>query len=315
MGAARGGGIFISYRREGTDHFAARLATHLISRFGARQVFLDVETIRPGADFAEASSRAVDTCTVLVAVIGPGWLAAVDERGRRRLDNPADLVRLEIGTALARGVAVIPVLTDGAVMPGRGDLPEDLAGFDRRNALRFRHESFRTDAGRLIEAIEAIEAIEQERASAFAGADQAARLYGDAERIAKSITPDPRTGDLLKTWALGEIAEALADTDPDRAEHIANSITDEYKQAPALARVAQALACTDRDRAARLFRDAERIANSLTEEYRRLLTLAGVAEALGRRLETHRNLSGELAGQDGGSYLVMLPVLPGSPAR
>jgi hypothetical protein len=150
------GGVFISYRREETSHFAGRLADRLIDRFGVEQVFVDVETIEPGVDFAEAISRAVDACTVLVAVIGPGWLAAADKRGRRRLDDPDDLVRLEIGTALARDVRVIPVLVEGAVMPDRTDLPECLAGLARRYALRIRYESFRDDAGRLVAAIERV---------------------------------------------------------------------------------------------------------------------------------------------------------------
>jgi hypothetical protein len=65
---------------------------------------------------------------VLVAVIGAGWLLAADQRGGRRLDDPDDLVRLEVGTAFARGVRVIPVLVEITVMPGRGDLPDSLAG-------------------------------------------------------------------------------------------------------------------------------------------------------------------------------------------
>ena len=67
---------------------------------------------------------------------------------------PDDIVRLEIEAALARGVRVIPILVEGAAMPGREDLPESLAGLARRNALLIRHESFRSDAGRLVTAIE-----------------------------------------------------------------------------------------------------------------------------------------------------------------
>ena len=43
-----------------------------------------------------------------------------------------------------------------AVMPGRDDLPESLAGLARRNALFIRYESFRSDAGRLVAAIERV---------------------------------------------------------------------------------------------------------------------------------------------------------------
>jgi hypothetical protein len=40
--------------------------------------------------------------------------AATDRDNRRRLDDPDDFVRIEVGAGLARGVRVIPVLIDGA---------------------------------------------------------------------------------------------------------------------------------------------------------------------------------------------------------
>jgi hypothetical protein len=114
-----------------------------------------VDAIEPGVDFAEEIFRAVAACQVLVAVIGPGWLAMADEHGRR-LDDPDDLVRLGVEAALARGVRVIPVLTEGAVMPSQHDLPQSLAPLARRNALPVRHDSFRSDTGRLIMLIERV---------------------------------------------------------------------------------------------------------------------------------------------------------------
>jgi hypothetical protein len=154
MTAAEGGGIFVSYRREETSHLAGRLYDRLADRFGEGQVFIDVDAIEPGVDFAEEIFRVVAACQVLLAIIGPTWLTAADERGGPRLDDPDDIVRLEIEAALARGVRVIPILVEGAVMPGRQDLPESLADLARRNALVIRHESFRSDAGRLVTAIE-----------------------------------------------------------------------------------------------------------------------------------------------------------------
>jgi Tol biopolymer transport system component len=149
-------GIFISYRRQESSGLAGRLSDRLTDRFGEGQVFMDVDSIRPGVDFAEEISRAVAGCQVLLAVIGPSWLTAADQRGRRRLDNPDDLVRLEVEAALDRGVLVIPILVEGAVMPERDDLPGSLAGLARRNALHIRHESFRDDMGHLITAIEQV---------------------------------------------------------------------------------------------------------------------------------------------------------------
>jgi TIR domain len=139
-------------RQEGS-HLAGRLSDRLADHFGEGQVFIDVDTIEPGVDFAEEIFRAVAACKVLLVVIGPAWLTAADVRGRR-LDDPDDIVRLEIEAALDRGVRVIPILTEGAVMPTPHDLPESLAGLARRNALLIRHESFSSDAGRLITAIE-----------------------------------------------------------------------------------------------------------------------------------------------------------------
>jgi hypothetical protein len=42
----------------------------------------------------------------------------------------------------------------------------------------------------------------------------------------------------------GELAKTLAAADPDRAERIANSITDEFEKALALSGIAKALAAT-----------------------------------------------------------------------
>jgi hypothetical protein len=149
-------GIFISYRRQDTGDFAGRLYDRLTHRFGQERVFIDVDTIEPGVDFAEAINQAVGTCEVLLAVIGPGWVTATGSDGHRRLDDPDDIVRLEVEAALERDVRVIPVLVGGAVMPQRGELPESLGRLARRNALSMRHESFNSDVARLITAIERI---------------------------------------------------------------------------------------------------------------------------------------------------------------
>lgn len=134
MTVAEGSSIFISYRRQETSHLAGRLHDRLADRFGVGQVFIDVDSIEPGVDFAEEISQAVAACRVLLVIIGPAWLSATDERGGRRLDNPDDIVRLEVEAALARGVRLIPILVEGTVMPGQRDLPESLVGLARRNA-------------------------------------------------------------------------------------------------------------------------------------------------------------------------------------
>src|SRR4051794_13559481 len=118
---------FISYRRGEASPYAGRIYDRLVERFGADRAFMDVDTIAPGDDFLDHIRGAVGSCAVILVIIGPEWLEmrARDGAGRR-LDDPGDLVRLEVSTALERGVTVLPVLVQDAEMPQAGDLPEPL---------------------------------------------------------------------------------------------------------------------------------------------------------------------------------------------
>ena len=104
------GQIFISYRRQDASYPAGRLYDNLHNRFPQNEIFMDVDSLKPGIDFVQTIEERVGACDVLVAVMGKHGLSAADEEGRRRLDNPEDYVRVEVGTALKRGVRVIPVL-------------------------------------------------------------------------------------------------------------------------------------------------------------------------------------------------------------
>jgi hypothetical protein len=153
--AAPGG--FISYRRQDAPDLAGRLLyDRLEERFGEDRVFMDVDSIEPGLDFSAVISRAVSSCAVLLVVIGDKWLTATDARGRRRLDNPDDYVRLELEAGLTRDVRVIPGLVEGVAMPGSRELPDSLSQLAGRNALEISHARFRRDAERLIAAVERI---------------------------------------------------------------------------------------------------------------------------------------------------------------
>ena len=149
-------GIFISYRRDDSAAEASHLYADLSEHFGEDLVFRDIYTLEPGADYVEALERFADSCDVLVTLIGRRWLTATDAKGRRRLDDPEDLHRLEIATALRRNVRVIPVLLQGATMPGPEDLPGDLVKLVRRNAYEISDSRWRYDVGRLIQALERI---------------------------------------------------------------------------------------------------------------------------------------------------------------
>lgn len=149
---AKPGSIFISYRRSDSIAEAGRIYDKLVEAFGAERIFKDVDNIPYGADFIEYLDQAVAQCDVLIPLIGQTWLNVTDAEGKRRLDDPHDFVRIEIASALKRDILVLPVLLDGAVMPGPADLPEDLQTLARRNAARARHDpDFHSDMRRLIE--------------------------------------------------------------------------------------------------------------------------------------------------------------------
>ncbi len=146
-------GIFISYRREETAANAGRLRDRLVQEFGEDQVFMDIDTIDLGVDFANAIENAVGAVDVLICVMGTEWLTVVDKNGKRRLDNPMDFIRLEVASALKRDIRVIPVLVGSATMPSADQLPPDLAKLPRRNALHLGDARFHTDADRLIKSV------------------------------------------------------------------------------------------------------------------------------------------------------------------
>jgi DNA-binding beta-propeller fold protein YncE len=152
-------GVFISYRRDDCPGHAGRLYDRLAERFGEERVFMDIDAIEPGVDFAERIEQAVGSCDVLIALIGDDWLHASDARGRRRLDDPADFVRLELAAGLQRsGLRVIPVLVQGASMPATDDLPDELEELARRNAFELSDGRWRYDADRLTDVVERVTA-------------------------------------------------------------------------------------------------------------------------------------------------------------
>jgi len=149
-------GIFISYRRQDSAAHAGRIYDRLSSRFGAEQVFMDVDDIPPGADFGAHIDAKVASCDAMIVVIGKNWLTARNAEGRLRLSDPADFVGLEVGLALERGVLVIPVLVAGAAMPKSEELRVDLQPLTRRNALTLSDQEFQRDADLLIQTLEKI---------------------------------------------------------------------------------------------------------------------------------------------------------------
>lgn len=147
------GTVFINYRRDDTRWPAKTIYEELTRRIGPERVFKDVDNIELGENFVERITAAVTRCDVMLSLIGEDWLDSTDAMGRRRLDNPRDFVRLELETALQRGVRVIPILVDGAEMPPADSLPESLRPLTERQAVSISPE--RVEIDRLVKALTA----------------------------------------------------------------------------------------------------------------------------------------------------------------
>jgi tetratricopeptide (TPR) repeat protein len=119
----------------------------LVDHFGEDRIFMDVAYVEAGQDLAETIENAVDSCAIVIVIIGPRWLS-------ERLNNPNDMVRLEITRALRRDIPVIPVLVQGAHMPYRQGLPHDLMGLTERQAIELSDHSWRANVNELISGIE-----------------------------------------------------------------------------------------------------------------------------------------------------------------
>ena len=144
-------GVFISYRRADSGGWAGRLFDHLSLRFGKDLVFQDLDDIEPGENFLKVILEAIDACDVFLAIIGPLWL--VNAQGEKRLDNPDDVLLMEIQEALKLERNIIPVLVGDADIPSAGDLPESISTIAHLNAVELSGNRWTYDVSLLVDRI------------------------------------------------------------------------------------------------------------------------------------------------------------------
>jgi hypothetical protein len=188
--------IFVCYRREDSEGVTGRLYDRLAAHFGRAAIFMDVDTIPFGVDFREHLDQAVRQCDVLLAVIGDRWLESRPASGAnqdRRLDDPADFVRIEIQAGLARKVPVIPVLVGRAAMPSERQLPPELADLAYRNAAEVRSgPDFHNHVDRLIRGIERL--VRAREAAADRPQERSPPDKAEREERPAEQAPAPETG-------------------------------------------------------------------------------------------------------------------------
>src|SRR5690349_5597877 len=289
------GGIFISYRRQEAACPAGWLYDRLRYRFGADQVFKDVDNIDPGDDFIDKITTPVGSCDVLLALIGQDWLTISDEAGGRRLDDPEDFVRVEIEAALSRRVRVIPLLIDGAVMPRADQLPASLARLVRRQAQELSPARFDADANRLVGVLERTLA----EARAQRAAAEQARRESDTARAAAEAAEREQWEQARRESATARAAAEAAEREQARRESATARAAAEaraQRAAQERARVqrevedqarreAQARARAERESAEKAHRDSEAVLYSPRGEHPGALA-RGTASVPGPSIDT-----------------------------
>ena len=148
--------IFISYRRDDARGASGRVWDWLRIGFGRERMFRDVASIGAGK-WRQKIEQALATSKACVAVIGRRW---ADATNLSRLQDPNDMVRHELETALASGdqelLTVIPLLVEDAQLTQipTAELPQSLRPLlGDWNVMALSESGWDDDMRRLIDAI------------------------------------------------------------------------------------------------------------------------------------------------------------------
>jgi hypothetical protein len=142
--------VFISYRTGETAGEARALFSELAATLGKDSVFMDVDTIGLGRDFRQVLRERLESCDLMLALVGRNWVDTTNPSGQRRLEDPDDYVQLEIDAALKRNIPVTPVLVQGAQMPTGAQLPKEIRDFAYRNGFELSHNRWNSDVQEMI---------------------------------------------------------------------------------------------------------------------------------------------------------------------
>ena len=137
--------IFISYRVKDTQVATGRLIDALKLHISENQIFMDIDKIEPGLDFTQVISKYLNSSEIMLAIIGPDWMAYNAEKQTYRINDNNDWVRKEIATAWQRNIRVIPILIDGGTTPEEEQLPEDLKPLLLRQAYEISNKRWKYD--------------------------------------------------------------------------------------------------------------------------------------------------------------------------
>ncbi len=136
--------VFVSYRRDDTRDYAARVYAVLREHFGPEAIFMDTSSVDDGADWAQRIEGELEVAKVMLVVIGPQWLS-LRRDGQKRIDQEDDWVRQELHRALVRGIPILPIVEHEADIPAKSDLPEQIRESLAARAIEVRSGQYLPD--------------------------------------------------------------------------------------------------------------------------------------------------------------------------
>lgn len=218
--------VFISYRRSDCQPQANGLHDGLKHRLHAASIFMDIDSIPPGADFEEHIRSEIEICDLVLVLIGDNWLDAQPGSDLRRIDEENDFVRLEVESALASPrVRVIPVLVEGVQMPRSAEFPESIRRLARLNAFELSDKRWSSDLEKLAKLIEQIRREEEPRT-------QRIEVPESRPAPAEMLPGEPRENSAPVASRIGFTPPPDALRTPDLMAHTANVRAAPYPPRP-----------------------------------------------------------------------------------
>ncbi|WDE07133.1 toll/interleukin-1 receptor domain-containing protein [Thalassomonas viridans] len=116
------GEIFVSYRwGEQSKAAAWQLYSALQQKLGKDRIVIDVRSEFTGENIRTKILQDLKAAKILLVVIHPDWIEGIPQ-----LHHEDNYIKLEIEAAIELGLRIIPVLLEGAEMPGKEVLPDSL---------------------------------------------------------------------------------------------------------------------------------------------------------------------------------------------
>ncbi len=144
--------LFISYRREDEGPTAIFIKSKLDEVFGSEHVFMDLDNIQRGDNWKDTLKNNLEECNCLIVIIGKNWLRIQDEFFVRRIDKKDDWVRIEIETAIRRGIKIIPLFIGGALTQKEA-LPKSIQKLLDSQGLVINALSWQSDIAALVSSL------------------------------------------------------------------------------------------------------------------------------------------------------------------